>query len=83
MNISLDGEEIRAEVSVTKSYRSWNNWGIEKWEDGSFSFDVPFAWVKVSFWRADKDDRDQPKYSRPKSLSLTIEHGRVQGYKQD
>jgi hypothetical protein len=87
MKLVVDGERLRFEVSAScKVFRRWSkgNWSKGKWMNGDFYLTTPLFYFDagVDFWLADIDDAEQPKYSRAKRFTVTLEHGQIKGYKE-
>jgi hypothetical protein len=86
MKIVVDGERTRLEFYVDgKFYRRWVKGNWRKWAGSrSVSVTTPLFYLDIGadFWLVDIDNSEPPKYSRPKRLTLTVEHGLVKGYKE-
>jgi len=83
MKVGIDTEVASAEVVV--EFHLWRKpeweWQISRHGDSvSGITPIGYFYLAAAAWK--RDHPDQPKYSRPKTVSLNIDYGQVKGYKE-
>lgn len=83
MRLIVEGERITLEFSVEG--RIWSRgrgaWHFKRYNKELW-LEIPVGYIAVGgdFFKVEQDE--QPKYSRTKRLTITLEHGKIEGYKE-